>query len=264
MTGLAFPDISPIIFAIGPIAIRWYSLAYLIGILAAWFLVAKDSEKYNLGLTKTNAEDAAFYVTLGIILGGRLGYMLVYGRDLLLANPLSVFAIWNGGMSFHGGIVGVIIAIYLLSRKIKFPFLGLTDVICVYVPIGIFFGRIANFINDELWGRPSDVAWAVRFPSGGYVPRHPSQIYEAFTEGLLLFIVLKILWSRSKIRNMTGFVSGMFLVLYGIFRTILEQFREPDKQIGFLFDGITMGQLLSVPLYILGFYLIVRALRLSK
>jgi len=262
MTGLSFPDISPIIFSLGPISIRWYSMAYLFGIVAAALFVARDVKKYVLGLSKEKIEDLAFYVTLGIIVGGRLGYMLFYGRELLLSNPLSLFEIWKGGMSFHGGIIGVIIAIYLFSRNAKYPFLRATDMVCVYVPIGIFCGRIANFINDELWGRITDVPWAVRFPSGGYLPRHPSQIYEALAEGLLMFIILKILWRIERFRSKQGFLSGSFLLLYGMFRMFMEQFREPDRQLGFLFAHITMGQVLSLPFLLLGAFLIARAVKI--
>lgn len=258
MVGLAYPDISPIIFSIGPVAIRWYSMAYLFGILSAWFLVSKNIKKYDLPITKTNLEDLAFYATLGIILGGRIGYVLFYGTDMFLKNPLEIFAIWHGGMSFHGGILGVIIAVYLCSRKIKYPFLGLTDLVALYAPIGIFLGRLANFANDELWGRVTDVAWAVRFPSGGYLPRHPSQLYEAFTEGFLMFIALGLLWKISFVRQHRGFISGAFLSLYTLFRIMMEQFREPDAHLGFIYANITMGQILSFPLMGLGAYLIVR------
>lgn len=259
MVGIAYPDISPIIFQIGPFALRWYSMAYLIGILAGWWIVSLRSKKLNLPLTKQNLEDIAFYLTLGIILGGRLGYVLFYGRDMFASNPLEIFQIWHGGMSFHGGIIGVIIALYLISRKIKYSFLSLTDIISPVVPIGIFLGRLANFTNDELWGRVTDVAWAVRFPNGGGLPRHPSQIYEALTEGLLMFVILNILWNIKWCRQRIGFVSAAFLLCYAGFRAFCEQFREPDSQIGFLWNHFTMGQLLSVPAVILGFYLLVRA-----
>lgn len=259
MTGIAYPDISPIIFSIGPLVIRWYSMAYLLGIISAWYLISKNIKKYNLPISKQNLEDLVFYVTLGIILGGRLGYVLFYGTDVFLKNPLEIFAIWHGGMSFHGGIIGVIIATYLCSRKINYPFLGLTDLISLYVPIGIFFGRLANFANDELWGRASNVAWAIRFPSGGFIPRHPSQLYEACTEGVLIFIGLNILWQLPSVRQNKGYVSGMFLSLYGMFRIIMEQFREPDAQLGFIYQEITMGQILSFPIILLGSILILRA-----
>lgn len=261
MTGLAYPDISPIIFSIGPLAIRWYSMAYLLGILSAWFLVSKNIKKYDLPITKINLEDLVFYVTLGIILGGRIGYVLFYGTDLFLQNPLEIFAIWHGGMSFHGGILGVIIAIYLCSKKIKYPFLGLTDLVALYTPIGIFLGRLANFANDELWGRITNVSWAIRFPSGGYLPRHPSQLYEAFSEGLLMFIALNLLWKIQFVRQNKGFISGAFLSLYSLFRIIMEQFREPDAQLGFIYANITLGQILSFPLMGIGAYLIIRTVK---
>ena len=264
MTGLSYPDISPIIFSLGPIAIRWYSLAYLVGIVSAWFLVSKKIEKHNINLSKANLEDIVFYTTLGIILGGRFGYALFYGSDAFIKNPLEIFAIWHGGMSFHGGIIGVIIALYLVSRKIKYPFLGITDLVTLYTPIGIFLGRLANFTNDELWGRVSNVPWAVRFPSGGYLPRHPSQIYEALTEGLLLLIILNLLWKNAWIRNHQGFISGMFLIFYGVFRAMMEQFRQPDAQLGFVFMNITMGQLLSAPFIICGLIIVFISIKKFK
>lgn len=259
MTGLAYPAVSPTIFSLGFFELRWYSLAYLVGILLGWWLASARNKKYKLGLSRQNLEDAAFYITLGIILGGRLGYVLFYGSAQYLAEPWQILAIWHGGMSFHGGIIGVIIAIYLLSRKLKYPFLGLTDLVSPVVPIGIFLGRLANFCNDELWGRVTDVAWAVRFPRGGYLPRHPSQIYEACMEGILLFAVLNLMWKNKWCRERTGLISGVFLLGYAACRAFVEQFREPDAQIGFLFGHITMGQCLSVPAVFVGIYLIWRA-----
>lgn len=254
MTGLDFPNISPIIFSVGPLAIRWYSMAYLFGIVAGWYLINRNVKKYKLGLTKENIEDMIFYLTLGIILGGRLGYVLFYGKEYYWENPLRVLEIWQGGMSFHGGVLGVITALYLLSRKIGYGFLKMTDLAVLYAPIGIFCGRIANFINDELWGRVTDVAWAIKFPNGGYLPRHPSQLYEALFEGLVMFAILNFLWRYKWIRERHGFVSALFIVLYGVFRSSMEQFREPDLQMGFFFGHFTMGQLLSVPLVILGIW----------
>ncbi|MFI3241300.1 MAG: prolipoprotein diacylglyceryl transferase [Alphaproteobacteria bacterium] len=256
MTGLEFPNISPILFSIGPLAIRWYSLAYLFGILIGWFLLLKNIKKYDLKITPKDVEELIFYYTLGVILGGRLGYVLFYGTDVFIKNPLQIFAIWQGGMSFHGGILGVIIATYLYAKKFGFKFLYVTDLISLYVPIGIFLGRIANFINDELWGRETTVPWAVRFPSGGYIPRHPSQLYEAFFEGLIMFIVLQTLWRFKKIREHTGFVSAIFVISYGVFRFCMEYFRQPDVQLGFLWGGFTMGQFLSVPFIIIGLWVI--------
>lgn len=261
MTGLAYPAISPIVFSLGFFELRWYSLAYLVGIISGWWLVSCRNKKYDLGFSRQNLEDVAFYVTLGIILGGRLGYVFFYGDGAYLAQPWQILAIWHGGMSFHGGIIGVIIAIALLARKLKFSFLKLTDMVAPVVPIGIFLGRLANFVNDELWGRVTDVSWAVRFPRGGYLPRHPSQIYEACLEGILLFVVLNLMWRSKWCRERVGFISGMFLLLYAACRAFVEQFREPDAQIGFLFGHVTMGQCLSVPVVLLGMYLIWRALK---
>ena len=258
MVGLAYPEISPIIFSIGPVAIRWYSMAYLVGIILGWWLASSRVKKYDLGLSKTNCEDVAFAVTLGIILGGRIGYILFYGSGQYLQNPLEIFALWHGGMSFHGGIFGVIIALFVSSRLIKYPFLKLTDLVAPVVPIGIFLGRIANFINDELWGRVTDVAWAVRFPRGGFLPRHPSQIYEACLEGIALFVILNLLWKNKWCREHDGVISGAFLLGYSCFRAISEQFREPDVQIGFLWGGFTMGQWLSLPITLIGLFLLLR------
>ena len=260
MLGFAYPEISPVIFSLGFIEVRWYSMAYLVGILLGWWLAAIRVQKYNIGLSKENCEDLAFYVTIGIILGGRLGYVLFYGEGQYWHHPLEIFAVWHGGMSFHGGIMGVIIASYIFSRLIKYPYLRITDLIAPVVPIGIFFGRLANFINDELWGRITDVAWAVRFPRGGYLPRHPSQIYEALSEGILLFIVLNLMWRNKWCREHNGVISGAFLLGYASCRLIVEQFREPDAQIGFLWLGLTMGQWLSVPIILLGIWLFARQL----
>lgn len=261
MIGLAYPEVSPIMFEVGPLVIRWYSMAYLVGILLGWWIVSKRVKKYNIDLNSTNIEDLVFYFTLGVILGGRFGYVIFYGTDRFLSNPLEIFAIWNGGMSFHGGIFGVIIALYLFSKKCKKSFLEITDIVSPIVPIGIFLGRIANFMNDELWGRITDVAWAIRFPRGGFQPRHPSQIYEALTEGLFLFIVLNFMWKIEWCRKHTGFISASFLLGYACLRSLMEQFREPDAQIGFLFGNITMGQILSFPLIAIGIYIVISIFR---
>lgn len=264
MTGLAYPEISPIIFSIGPVAIRWYSMAYLVGILIGWLLINRNVKKNKLSLSKENIEDLIFYVTLGIIFGGRLGYVIFYGISSFWQNPLQIFEIWKGGMSFHGGILGVIIAACLFARKIKYPFLGVTDLLALYAPIGICCGRLANFINDELWGRVTDVPWAIRFPSGGGLPRHPSQLYEAFFEGLVMFAILNFLWRYKSVRENRGIVSALFVLLYGVFRISMEQFREPDAQLGFLFMHVTMGQLLSVPLILTGLFVLYLVYRRRK
>jgi len=264
MTGLDFPDISPILFSIGSFSIRWYSVAYLVGIIAAWALAARNIKKYDSGLTRPQIEDAVFYATIGVILGGRLGYVLFYGGDTFLTNPLQVFAIWQGGMSFHGGAVGAVAGLYYTSLKTKTRFLQWTDLTALYAPIGIFFGRIANFINDELWGRPTDVAWAVKFPSGGFIPRHPSQLYQAFFEGLVIFLVLNWLWRYETVRKNCGVVSSLFVLMYAVFRIILENYRQPDAQLGFFFGFLTMGQLLSIPLVFLGAWVLFKKLKPLK
>ncbi len=259
MSSLAYPEISPIIFSIGPLAIRWYSMAYLTGIIAAGLLAWYNIKKYHLPISRANLEDLVFYITLGIILGGRMGYVLFYGDGAFWENPLEILKIWHGGMSFHGGIAGVIIAAWLASKKIGYRFLSLTDLAALYAPIGIFLGRLANFVNDELWGRVTDVPWAVRFPNGGYLPRHPSQLYEAALEGVVLFILLNLLWRVKWVRQHTGFISGLFLTAYGLFRISLEPFRQPDAQLGFIFGHTTMGQLLSLPFLALGLWLLWKA-----
>ena len=252
MIGIAYPQISPVIISIGPLAIRWYSMAYLVGIVLGWWLINRDVKKYNLTLDKHKIEDLVFYITLGIILGGRLGYAIFYGGSEMWTRPWTILELWKGGMSFHGGVLGVIMAIWLFAKKINYKFLGITDLVVLYAPIGIFLGRIANFINDELWGRVTDVAWAVRFPSGGYLPRHPSQIYEGLLEGVLMFVVLNLMWQSKSVREKSGLVSAMFIFLYGCFRIVIEQYREPDAHLGYFWGMLTMGQMLSVPLILGG------------
>jgi phosphatidylglycerol:prolipoprotein diacylglycerol transferase len=256
-----FPEISPVIFSIGNLSLRWYALAYLIGIISVWLLTKRNIAKYNISISTEQLDDIVFYSTLGVILGGRIGYILFYGKDYFFNNPLEIFAIWHGGMSFHGGIIGVIIGLLYFCNKYKINFLKITDLVALYVPIGIFLGRIANFINDELWGRVSTVPWAVKFPSGGYLPRHPSQLYEAITEGLLMFIILNLLWKKEFVRTHYGIISSIFLIIYGISRICMEFFREPDAQIGFIVNNITMGQLLSLPFLILGLYILNKSIK---
>ncbi len=265
MTGLEFPHISPIMFSIGGLPVRWYSMAYLAGIVAAWLWLLRDVRKYRLNFNKAAVEDVVFYVTLGIIIGGRVGYALFYGGDTFWKQPWHILEIWQGGMSFHGGAVGAVAGLWYAARKHQLDFWQLTDLAALYAPIGIFLGRLANFVNDELWGRVSDVPWAVRFPSGGYLPRHPSQLYEAFCEGLLMLIVLNLLWRLVPVVRMRkGTVSALFVILYACFRITLENFRQPDAQLGFYFGFATMGQLLSLPLLLFGFYLLYRRFRPEK
>ncbi len=258
MPCLEFPAISPVMFSIGGLAIRWYSMAYLLGIIAAWLLTLRMMKKYDLKVNRQQIEDAVFYTTLGIIVGGRLGYVLFYGFDFFSHHPLKIFELWHGGMSFHGGATGAVLGLLYTAYSRKVSFWLLTDLAALFAPIGIFLGRIANFINDELWGRVSDVPWAVCFPSGGYLPRHPSQIYEALTEGLVIFVVLNLLWHWRAVRERRGLISALFVLMYGVFRIIIEYFRQPDEQIGFLFGTVTMGQMLSLPIVLLGLFLIWR------
>ncbi|MCM1323491.1 MAG: prolipoprotein diacylglyceryl transferase [Acetobacter sp.] len=255
-----FPDISPVIFSIGSFSLRWYAMAYLVGIITAWGLIKRNIKKYNINISSEQLDDLVFYTTLGIILGGRLGYVLCYGDGYFWHNPAEILAVWHGGMSFHGGIAGVIIALYCFARKYHFPYLQITDLVALYVPIGIFLGRLANFVNGELWGRVTTVPWAVKFPDGGYLPRHPSQLYEAMTEGVLMFVILNLLWRKEFIRKHTGIISAMFLIIYGLSRISMEFFREPDRQLGFIYGNITMGQILSLPFLVLGFYILHRSL----
>ena len=256
MTGLAFPDVSPVMFSIGGFAVRWYSMAYLAGIVLAWAWLLRDVKKYRLDFDKSAIEDVVFYVTIGIIAGGRLGYALFYGGSAFWREPWQILAIWHGGMSFHGGAVGAVFGLWYAAYKHKLDFWQLTDMAALYAPIGLFLGRLANFVNDELWGRVSEVPWAVRFPSGGYLPRHPSQLYEAFCEGLLMLLILNCLWRFCPVvRKRKGTVSALFVVLYAVFRIVLENFRQPDAQLGFYFGFITMGQMLSLPLLVFGGWL---------
>lgn len=254
---LPYPSINPIAFSLGPIQVHWYGLMYAIGFIGAWIMASYRANKPNSAWTKDQASDLIFYSALGVILGGRIGYMLFYDFADFLARPLSIFQIWQGGMSFHGGLMGVLLAIYLFSRKTGKRFFDITDFAAPLVPIGLGAGRIGNFINGELWGRVTSVPWAMTFPHAGQLPRHPSQLYEFFFEGILMFLFL---WVYSAKKRPRMAVSGWFAFLYGIFRFILEFFRQPDTQLGFIaWDWLTMGQLLSLPLIIIGLALICSA-----
>jgi phosphatidylglycerol---prolipoprotein diacylglyceryl transferase len=262
---IPFPQFDPVLISFGPLAIRWYALAYIAGILLGWLYARAliSSEKLWGGMAPMSTADFGdfvLWVTLGIILGGRVGYVLFYNPAYFARNPLETFQLWHGGMSFHGGFVGCVLAVVLFARYRGLSVLSLGDLTCAAAPIGIFLGRIANFINGELWGRPSDVPWAMVFPTGGPLPRHPSQLYEAALEGLLLFVVLAALIRSGALRR-PGFVTGMFALGYGIARSICELFREPDPQLGFLWGGLTMGILLSLPLMLAGLAFIAAAMR---
>lgn len=254
---LIYPHINPVALQIGPLSIHWYGIMYLLGFGSAWFLALYRARKPNSGWTSQQVSDLIFYCVLGVLIGGRLGYMLFYAFHKLLNNPLLVFKIWEGGMSFHGGLLGVVISVWLFSRKTQKKFFVVSDFIAPLVPIGLGAGRIGNFINGELWGRVTDVPWAMIFPNGGPSPRHPSMLYEFLLEGIFLFIIL---WVYSVKPRPTMAISGLFLLGYGTFRIFVECFRQPDIQIGFLaFNWLTIGQVLSIPMVILGALMMVLA-----
>ena len=260
---IPFPAFDPVLVHLGLFAIRWYALAYIFGILLGWVYARALIRSETLWggkapMTLVDFDDFVLWVTLGIILGGRTGYVLFYNFEYFAANPLEIVQLWNGGMSFHGGFTGCVVAVVLFARKRGIPILSLGDITCAVGPIGIFLGRIANFINGELWGRPADLPWAMVFPGGGPLPRHPSQLYEATLEGLLLLAVLALLMRAGALKR-PGLIIGAFAVVYAIARITSEFFREPDEQLGFLWDGMTMGMLLSVPLFLAGVGFIVYA-----
>src|SRR6478735_4036397 len=262
---LPFPSFDPIAVSVGPFAVRWYAMAYIVGILLGWVYARHilRSEKYWGGpapISVVQFDDYVLWVTLGIILGGRTGYVLFYNLNWFIAHPLEIFQLWQGGMSFHGGFLGCVAAVLLFGWRNKVPVLSLGDVTCAVGPIGLLLGRLANFINGELWGRPTDVPWAMVFPSGGPLPRHPSQLYEAALEGVVLCAVLTALIRAGALKR-PGFILGAFAFGYGVARTICEQFREPDPQLGFLWGGLTMGTLLSLPLMLAGLAIMWAAMR---
>lgn len=256
---LTFPEIDPVIFGIGPLKVRWYGLMYVIGFVFAWWLARIRSRRSDSPVTAAEVDDLIFYGMLGVILGGRIGYAIVYGWDQLTSDPLYLFKITQGGMSFHGGLVGVMTAMWLYGRKLGHGLWRMTDFVAPIVPLGLGFGRIGNFINGELWGKVTDVPWA--FNIGG-VGRHPSQLYEAILEGFVLFAIL---WVYSSKPRPYLAVSGMFLLFYGIFRFAIEFVRVPDAEPGYIaFGWVTMGQVLSAPMILLGAGLIVAAYRNKK
>jgi len=246
---LTYPQFDPIIFQIGPLAVRWYGLMYLGGFLFGSFWIERLAKGRGLDLTKDRLSDLIFYAVLGVILGGRLGYVLFYNAPFFLANPLKIFAVWEGGMSFHGGLLGVSVAMLLFCRRFKFPVFKIGDLVVAAAPIGLGLGRIGNFINAELWGRTTDLPWGMVFPYAGDLPRHPSQLYEFLLEGVVLFLIIWFL-HRRQTRDGVPFFS--FFMLYGVFRFAVEFVREPDAQLGYLWGGATMGQLLSLPMIAFG------------
>ena len=247
-------NFDPILIDFGIFQIRWYSLAYILGILAGWWygkiLIKKQVDSTNQKIYLKNFDDLIGYIVIGIILGGRLGYVFFYNPIFYFENILEIFKLWKGGMSFHGGLVGVILSIYVFAKRKDLNFKVYFDTISCVAPIGIFFGRIANFINSELYGMPTEKPWGVIFPNIDNIPRHPSQIYEALLEGLILFFILNYLL-RKKIFN-HGSISFLFLILYGIFRIISEQFRLPDEHIGYIFGNLSMGSVLSIIMIFFG------------
>ncbi|MGA3305057.1 MAG: prolipoprotein diacylglyceryl transferase [Stellaceae bacterium] len=258
MLTIPYPVIDPVLIAFGPLVIRWYALAYIAGLLIGWRYCLWIAAHPPQIVSREQVDDFLTWATLGVILGGRAGYVLFYKPGYYLENPGEIVALWHGGMSFHGGTLGVLAALALFSRQRKISFLEFADIIACAVPIGLFFGRIANFINGELWGRATDVPWAMVFPTGGPEPRHPSQLYEAGLEGVVLFLLLFALL-RCGARNRPGMICGAFLLGYGVARITVEFFRQPDANLGFLWGGATMGQLLSLPLLLIGAWLIWRA-----
>ena len=261
---LPYPAINPVLIHFGPLAVRWYALAYIVGILAGWayaraLIASKRLWGGPVPLTAVDFDDFVIWITLGIILGGRIGYVLFYNLPLFAAHPAQIFELWNGGMSFHGGFLGCMVAIIAFALKRKIAILSLGDVTTAVTPIGLFLGRVANFINGELWGRPTNVPWAMIFPSGGPIPRHPSQLYEAALEGIALFVVLNVLVRLGALKR-PGVITGAFALFYGMARITCEFFREPDPQLGFLWGGLTMGMLLCIPLMLAGIGILAYAL----
>ena len=264
---IAFPVFDPVAFAIGPFVVRWYALAYIGGIVLGWIYARAliKNEKLWRGsspITLAQMDDFVLWVTIGIIVGGRTGYVLFYNPLFFVQHPAEIFELWKGGMSFHGGFLGCVVAVIVFSLRNGLPILSLGDITTAVGPIGLFLGRIANFINSELWGRAADpdLPWAMIFPNGGPIPRHPSQLYEAALEGVVLFTILAVMIRMGALKR-PGLILGSFIAIYGIARIIGEFFREPDPQLGFLWGGLTMGMLLSVPMIIAGALIIVAAWR---
>ncbi len=257
-----FPNIDPIALEIGPLIIRWYSLAYLFGFLGGWWYAKKLNARDPFHApTQEQIDDFIVWVIFGVILGGRLGYVLFYNLPYFINHPLEIVQVWQGGMSFHGGMLGVIFATLIFAIRQKVPILRLGDIAACCAPIGLFLGRIANFINGELFGRETTLPVGMVFPYGGDNPRHPSQLYEAILEGLILFIILFFASRFQKIRHCYGVLSGIFLIWYGLSRFVIEFFREPDSHIGFLYQWLTMGQLLTIPMILSGLFLIFYSIR---
>ncbi|MBF0142665.1 MAG: prolipoprotein diacylglyceryl transferase [Magnetococcales bacterium] len=250
---IAHPEIDPVMFHLGPVAIRWYGMMYALTFLLGWPLLKRRSRRLMPDLSQDQLSDILLWVLMGVVLGGRLGYVLFYQFDYYLSSPLSIFRVWEGGMSFHGGLIGCLVACVVASRRFGKPCLALADLVIPIAPIGLFLGRIGNFINGELWGRPTEVPWGMLFPHAGPLPRHPSQLYEAGLEGVALFVIL---WWLGRRRHGHGFLLGAFFLFYGLFRFLVEFVREPDAQLGLLAWGLSMGQWLCLPMGLLGVWIL--------
>jgi phosphatidylglycerol---prolipoprotein diacylglyceryl transferase len=267
---IAFPVFDPVAISLGPIAIRWYALAYIGGIVLGWIYaraLIKNDKLWGgpAPISLAQMDDFILWVTVGIIVGGRSGYVLFYNLPFFIEHPAAIFKLWEGGMSFHGGFLGCVVAVMWFAHRNGISILSLGDIVTAVGPIGLFLGRLANFINSELWGRVADpsLPWAVVFPNGGPLPRHPSQLYEAFLEGIVLFTVLAVMIRMGALKR-PGLILGSFILIYALARIAGEMFREPDPQLGFLWRGLTMGMLLSVPMIFAGIILIVRAWRAKR
>ena len=254
---IILPEFNTFAVQFGGFGIRWYAIAYLIGFLAGWYLLRREASHSGSPLRPETVDILLNYVLFGVIIGGRLGYILFYNSTYYLAHPLAMLRIWEGGMAFHGALLGVAVAILIMAKRQHVPFFVLTDRIALVVPIGLFFGRLSNFINGELYGRVTALPWAMVFPNSDGQPRHPSQLYEAGLEGLLLGVIMLMLWRR-RWHQQHGRITGLLLAGYGVARCIIEFVREPDSQVGLLLDWVSMGQLLSMPMIIFGVYLIMR------
>ena len=255
---MQFPHIDPVFLSIGPLQFRWYGLMYVLAFIATYFIIRSEVKRKQIALSHDDVADLVFYGAMGVVLGGRIGYILFYNLGFYLANPLKLFAVWEGGMSFHGGFLGVALAFLLYARRKKIPFLAITDMAALCTPVGLGLGRIGNFINGELYGRPTNVPWGIVFPGSDGVPRHPSQLYEAFLEGVVLFFIVRFVSKRT---TANGVTTCALCAGYGLFRFSVEFFRQPDAQVGLFLGQLSMGQLLSLPMFITG---IIAALWLSR
>jgi phosphatidylglycerol:prolipoprotein diacylglycerol transferase len=265
---LTYPVIDPVLLHLGPLAIRWYALAYICGLLAGWWLVRRIvvDERYWRGAPRPSAEsidDLLVYCALGVVIGGRLGNVLFYDPGYYLAHPLEILMVWHGGMAFHGGMLGALAGVLLFARRYRIPWLTVLDIVCLVAPIGIFLGRIANFIKPELWGRPTDAPWAMIFPGSDGLPRHPSQLYEAALEGAANFGALWVLARRGGLMR-PGLLTGAFGLIYGVARIVCEFFRDPDPNLEKLGHGLTMGMVLSAPMVVIGLAMILWSFRASR